>query len=81
VQGVGKLLRRAGVQVIQGKGQFVAPRTLEVKTADGAQRVDAKKVVVATGSQPMRFPLSPLRTGRCLAWTVRLSAHDEPCPA
>lgn len=57
VQGVEKLLCRAGVQVLQGRGRFVAPRTLEATTADGVQRVEAKHVVVATGSRPVRLPL------------------------
>jgi hypothetical protein len=56
VQGVEKLLHRAGVQVIQGTGRFVAPQTLEVATADGSQRVDAKNVVNATGSWPVALP-------------------------
>ena len=57
VHGVEVLLRKAGMQVIQGRGRFVDPRTLEVTTADGMQRVDAKHVVIATGSQPIQLPL------------------------
>ena len=57
VQGVEKLLRQAEVQVLQGRGRFVAPRTLEVTTADGSQQVEAKHIVIATGSRPVRLPL------------------------
>lgn len=57
VEGVAKLLRSAGVQVIQGRARFVAPRTLEVTTVDGAKRVEAKNVVIATGSQPVHLSL------------------------
>ena len=57
VHGVEVLLRKAGVQVLQGRGRFVGPRTLEATTADGAQRVEAKHVVIATGSRPLRLPL------------------------
>jgi len=57
VQGVEKLLHRAGVHVVQGRGRFVGPRTLEVMTADGTQRVEARHVVIATGSRPVRLPL------------------------
>ena len=52
VHGVEVLLRKAGVQVLRGRGRFAAPRTLEVTTADGTQRVDAKNAVIATGSRP-----------------------------
>ncbi len=57
VQGVEKLLDKAGVQVLRGRGRFVAPRTLEATTADGVQQVNAKHVVIATGSRPMHLPL------------------------
>lgn len=57
VEGVAKLLDRASVQVIQGRGRFVAPRRLEVTTSDGAERVEAKNIVIATGSQPVHLLL------------------------
>ncbi|TEU17810.1 MAG: dihydrolipoyl dehydrogenase [Anaerolineales bacterium] len=57
VHGVEVLLRKAGVQVLQGRGRFVAPRVLEVTTADGVQRAEAKNVIIATGSRPVRLPL------------------------
>jgi len=57
VQGVEKLLHKAGVQVLRGRGRFIASRVLEATTAEGVQRVEAKHVVIATGSQPVRLPL------------------------
>ena len=57
VQGVEKLLHRAGVHVLQGRGRFVGPRMLEATTADSVQRVEAKHVVIATGSRPVCLPL------------------------
>lgn len=74
VQGVEKLLRRAGVQVLQGRGRFVAPRTLQATTADGSQQVEAKYIVIATGSRPVRSPfVSALRPGSG-------QAQDRPLP-
>jgi dihydrolipoyl dehydrogenase len=57
VTGVGVLLRKAGVQVLQGRGRLVAPGILEVTTADGPQQVQARNVVIATGSRPVQLPL------------------------
>jgi dihydrolipoamide dehydrogenase len=57
VQGVEKLLDRAGVRVIRGRGRFLAPRTLEVTSTDGSQPVEARNVLIATGSRPMSLPL------------------------
>ena len=34
----------------------MASRTLEVTTADGSQQVEAKHIVIATGSRPVRLP-------------------------
>jgi dihydrolipoamide dehydrogenase len=39
VGGVELLLRKAGVQVLHGRGRFASPKTIEVTTAGGAQRV------------------------------------------
>ena len=60
VGGVGVLLRRAGVQVLSGRGRFLSPGTLEVSGGDGLQRVEAQHIVIATGSRPMRLPLPGL---------------------
>jgi len=60
-QGVGKLLLKAGVQVLQGRGRFVAPRTLEVTTADGVQRVEAKHVVSGRQRDSLRRGAGPAR--------------------
>jgi len=57
VGGVETLLAKAGVHVMRGRGRFMAPRVVEVMTADGVQRVEAKHVVVATGSRPVELPL------------------------
>jgi dihydrolipoamide dehydrogenase len=57
VRGVEKLLDKAGVQVLQGRGRFIAPRVLEVTATSGVERVEAKNVVIATGSRPVQLPL------------------------
>ncbi len=57
VHGVEVLLRKAGVQVIQGRGRFTAPKTLTVTTPEGGRSVEAEHVVIATGSRPIHLPL------------------------
>jgi len=57
VQGVELLLRRAKVQVVKGRGRFIAPRTLEIATPDGSERVEAGNVIIATGSRSLQLPL------------------------
>jgi dihydrolipoamide dehydrogenase len=55
--GVGTLLKKAGVTIYEGRGRFRDRHTLEVSAADGPQVLTADKVIVATGSRPIRLPL------------------------
>jgi dihydrolipoamide dehydrogenase len=78
MQGVEKLLNRASVQVIQGRGRFIASRTLEVTTSEGAQRVDAKNIVIATGSRPVLLPLPGMDLPGVLDSTGALALEALP---
>lgn len=57
VGGVSKLLARAGVQVLMGEASFMRPDTLRVRLADGEERVQADKIIIATGSRTMQVPI------------------------
>ena len=78
VGGVGVLLRKAGVQVLQGRGRFVAPKVLEVTTSDGTQQVEAKTVIIATGSRPVQLPLPGMDLPGVLDSTSALELEDLP---
>lgn len=52
-QGVGFLLKKNKVDLIQGRGRIVNGRMVEVVSAGGmVQRVEAENIVLATGSDP-----------------------------
>jgi len=78
VQGTEKLLHKAGVEVIQGRGRFVAPHTLEVTAARGTQQVKAGSIVVATGSRPVRLPLPGMDLPGVLDSTGALALERLP---
>ncbi len=79
VGGVELLLRKAGVQVIRGRGRFVAPRVLEVTTADGRERIEAvRSIVIATGSRPAPLPLPGLDSAGVLDSTGALGLDSLP---
>jgi glutathione reductase (NADPH) len=49
---LGELMNRRGVEVIRGRGRFVGPNAVTVR----GETLEAKHVVIATGSRPRRLP-------------------------
>jgi dihydrolipoamide dehydrogenase len=54
--GVGGLLKRSKVKVIEGWATFSDAKTCTVKTKDGEQVITAEHVILATGSVPVELP-------------------------
>ena len=60
-QGILALFKGAGVTALQGHGRLLAGRKVEFTAHDGAKRVlQAKHVVLASGSAPMELRSAPL---------------------
>jgi dihydrolipoamide dehydrogenase len=61
-RGVAGLLKRAQVTVHEGRGRLAGPRQggafpVEIESAEGTLRVEAGKVILATGARPVYLPL------------------------
>ena len=55
--GIGGLLKANKVDVVQGRAVLTGPGTLEITLADGKPlNVQAKNIVIATGSTPIQIP-------------------------
>lgn len=78
VNGVGVLLRKAGVEVIKGRGRLAASTVLEVTTADAVHRVEARSIVIATGSRPMQLSLPGMDLPGVLNSTAALALAELP---
>lgn len=78
VNGVGSLLREANVQLLQGRGRFIAPGILEVAAPDGLQRLEAQHIVIATGSRPVRLPLPGMDLAGVIDSTAALALTELP---
>src|SRR5947209_5657430 len=56
-QGVAGLLKSQGVQVLNGQGRLAAPGRVEVSANGARETVEARNVIVATGSKPAIPPI------------------------
>jgi dihydrolipoamide dehydrogenase len=74
-QGVAGLFKANGVEWVKGAGRFSDANTIAV---DGGESVSFKQAIVATGSFPLRPPISGLDSPRCVDSTGLLAQVDLP---
>jgi len=77
-KGVEFLLKSRKVDVIRGRGKLTSPTTLEVETTEGNQQVNAKSIIVATGSRPARPGFLPWDSGRVMTTDEATTAKQLP---
>jgi dihydrolipoamide dehydrogenase len=75
--GVAALLKKAGVQVVNGWARMVDGKTVEVPSKDGAMRVACEHLLLATGSQAVALPAMPFG-GPVVSSTEALSPSTLP---
>ncbi len=75
--GVGGLLKKSKVKTIKGWASFVDGKTVDVKTAEGATRIRAENVVIATGSVPVELPFMKFG-GNVISSTGALALNAPP---
>ncbi len=76
--GVAFLLRKNNVETLTGFGRILAPGKLEVETAEGAQPVSAKAIIVATGSDPRSIPGVEIDRRHIVTNTEMLDLPSQP---
>lgn len=57
--GLDSLAQRRGIEVVQGRGEFVSAHTLAVETREGTEEVRFSQAIIATGSRPIPLDLFP----------------------
>ncbi|MGH1648595.1 dihydrolipoyl dehydrogenase [Enterococcus gilvus] len=75
--GVGMLLKKNGVDVIMGRGQFTGPQSMTITTKNGEEKLEFKQAIVATGSRPIVIPGFKFE-GRVLDSTGGLNLKEIP---
>jgi dihydrolipoamide dehydrogenase len=75
--GVGALLKRHRVKILQGRAEMVDGKSCRIETDTGPQVVRAEHVVLATGSVPTALPNLPFG-GKVISSTEALSLDKVP---
>jgi dihydrolipoamide dehydrogenase len=58
-KGLTGLIKSHKVEIIPGRAVVTAPNQIEIETDTAPQQIQAKKIVLATGSQPIQIPAIP----------------------
>lgn len=74
---LGGLLKSNGITIFQGMAQFESPKELKVKGEDNAV-IQADKIIIATGSEPIDIPAFPCDHERILNSTSALELTELP---
>ena len=79
VKGVAFLFKKNKIETFRGAGRIAAPGKVEVKGEDGkAQTLEAKHIVIATGSDVARLPGMTIDEQRVVSSTGALSLSKVP---
>ncbi|MDH4120486.1 MAG: dihydrolipoyl dehydrogenase [Deltaproteobacteria bacterium] len=78
-RGVGVLFKKNKVTHLPGAARLVKPGEVEVTAADGGKTiVGAKRILIATGSEPTPLPFAPFDGERIVGSTEALSFSQVP---
>src|SRR5882672_1027947 len=77
-KGLTMLAKARKVTVVEGKGRFASPHTLEVETKEGRKVVSFDHCIIAAGSQSARIPNFPYDDPRLMDSTGALELKDVP---
>jgi dihydrolipoamide dehydrogenase len=79
VTGVKSLLKANGVNLIKGSATFLDEKVIEVKTdKDKIQKIEADKILIATGSVPIMLPIPGMELEGVVDSTGALSFSEIP---
>src|SRR5919204_966830 len=78
VNGVEQLLKMRKAELIKAEGTLVSPTQLRVKASDGERTIDAKSVIVATGSKVGMPPIRGLAETKPLDNVGALALTELP---
>lgn len=78
VDGIRFLMKKNKVDVYHGLGSFVDPNTVRVSSGEGDITLNAKYIVIATGSKPSTLPFVKIDKERIITSTEALELQEVP---
>jgi dihydrolipoamide dehydrogenase len=78
VKGLVFLLEKGRVEIVKGQARLRADKSVLVRTADGERRIEADKVIVATGSRAAGLPFLQADGRTVLTSTEALTLPEVP---
>ncbi len=78
VSGIEYLCKGNNVKIVKGKGTFKTPHELEIDTGSGTEVIEAKSIVIATGSRPLELINFKFDGTRIISSTEALSLEEIP---
>jgi dihydrolipoamide dehydrogenase len=79
VDGIAYLMKKNKIDVHTGVGSFIDKHTVKVTSTDGKEtKLEADKIVIATGSKPTPLPFAPFDKKRIISSTEALELKEIP---
>ena len=78
IDGINYLMKKNKIDVHYGHGSFINPNTIEIKSGSKSTKIEAKKVIIATGSKPNTLPFIKIDKERIITSTEALSLGEIP---
>lgn len=79
VGGINFLMNKNNITVFEGTGSFVDATHVEISKKDGsAETIEAKNIIIATGSKPSNLPFIKLDKERIITSTEALKLPEVP---
>ncbi|MCS7117640.1 MAG: FAD-dependent oxidoreductase, partial [Thaumarchaeota archaeon] len=78
VTGIESLFRGHGIELVRGEGRALSRGTVKMQSSSGTQTLEARNVLIATGSAPVELPQIPFDGERVLSFKQVFSIRELP---
>jgi dihydrolipoamide dehydrogenase len=78
VGGVTFLMKKNKIEYFPGAARITGPGSVEIKGAEATKTITAKKLLIATGSEPAQIPALPFDGRRIISSTEALTLSQVP---